>query len=142
MLLLSESTSGNDLILASQVLTELAWIYFAQGELEQARKLGTEGLEFAKEVDDLNEMANAENLLGGICYQSGNWQGAMHHTMRGMVFREQMEYSWAVARSYSNLGILAYVIGHWPKAIDYFQRSLLFVKKWGMLKALLLLITI
>ncbi len=130
-LLLGESPSGKDLNEASQVLTELAWIYFAQGELEQAKKLGMEGLEFAKQIDDLNEMADAENLLGGIGYQSGDWQEAMHHTTRAMVFREQMGYSWAVARSYSNLGVLAYVIGHWPKAIDYFQRSLFLRQEMG-----------
>ena len=115
----------------SQVFTELAWIYFAQGDFDQARKLCAEGLEFAKLIDDLNEMADAENLLGGIGYQSGDWQQAMHHTTRAMVFREQMGYSWAVARSYSNLGVLAYVIGHWPKAIDYFKHSLSLRQEMG-----------
>ncbi|MBE2221597.1 MAG: tetratricopeptide repeat protein [Anaerolineae bacterium] len=129
--LLGESLSEDRPQEICQVFTELAWIYFAQGEFEQARKIGTEGLEFAKQLGDLNEMADAENLLGGIGYQSGDWQQAMHHTTRAMVFREQMGYSWAVARSYSNLGVLAYVIGHWPKAIDYFKHSLSLRQEMG-----------
>ncbi len=130
-IMLSNFATRTDVKEGPQILTELGWVYFAQGELEQARRLGEEGLELAKEINDLNEMADAENLLGGICYQSGDWQGAMHHTMRSMVFREQMQYSWAVARTYSNLGILAYVAGHWPKAIDYFERSLALRQEMG-----------
>lgn len=110
--------------MATQILTELAWVYFSQGQYELARKICDESLIYARKASSLNEEAKAENLYGGICYRSGDWQGALIHTTRAMVYREQIGSTWDVAKTYDNLGILAFAIGHWSKAIDYLQRNL------------------
>ena len=112
-------------------LTGLAWVYFAQGKLEEAREICEKSLACAQGVDDLNALATTENLLGGIYYQLGKWRDAFHHTTRAMVLREQMGYSWGVAATLSNLGILAFVVGHWEKAISFFERSLALRQEMG-----------
>ena len=109
---------------AAHITIEMAWAHFHQGEYEMAEQACQRAIAYANEFDCQNELARAENLLGGIYYQGGNWQAAMQHTTRALALREQLGYSWLVASSYGNLGILAYDIGNWPKAIDYFQRSL------------------
>jgi predicted ATPase/class 3 adenylate cyclase/Tfp pilus assembly protein PilF len=102
----------------------LAWLYFAKGNFESAKTSLEEAIATAEQVNLLDELSTAHNLLGGVYYQFGEWRDAFHHTTRAMVLREQMGYSWGVAATLSNMGILAFTAGHWQKAISFFERSL------------------
>lgn len=109
---------------AARVFTGMAWVYWAQGDLQESRQACKRSLELAQEVNSISERAAVENILGGIYFRQGDWRSALHHTTRAMVLREQMGYSWGVAASLSNLGMLAVVAGHWHKAESFFKRSL------------------
>ena len=116
---------------AARILFRLAWIYFYQGHFDQARQMCEDSVELARCADALNELALAENLLGGIYSHQGDWTSALHHTMRAMVLREQAGYTWGVAGSLSNMGILAVSAGHWDKAWSFFERSLALRQEMG-----------
>ena len=109
---------------AARILTGLAWIHFLQGRFEQAQRACEASLTQAQRAGALSELADAENLLGGVYYRQSDWGPAMHHTRRAMVLREQMGYTWGVAATLSNLAILAISAGNWSKAKSFFERSL------------------
>lgn len=115
----------------ARTLLGFAWIYFAQGQLQETREACEQSLTYAQKADSLNELATAHNLLGGVYYHQSEWREAFHHTTKAMVLREQMGYSWGVAATLSNLGILAFVAGHWAKAISFFERSLALRQEMG-----------
>ena len=116
---------------AARTFTGLAWVYFAQGRFDEARQACEDSKKYATKADSLSELAAADNLLGGIYYQLGEWHKALHHTTRAMVLREQMGYTWGVAATLSNLGILSFSAGHWSKALDFFHRSLTMRQEMG-----------
>lgn len=120
----------------ARALVGVAWLHFDQGQFDQARQACEDSLEHARAADSLNELASAENLLGGIYYRLGEWRDALQHTTRALVLREQMGYSWGVAATLSNLGILATVAGHWHKAIAFFERSLALRQEMGDVEGL------
>jgi predicted ATPase len=109
---------------ASHLMTSLAWTHFLQGRFDQARQACQASLEYAERAGALNELARAENLLGGIHFNQGQWEPALQHTTRAMVLREQLGYSWGVASTLGNLGILALMTGQWSKAWSFMERSL------------------
>jgi predicted ATPase/class 3 adenylate cyclase/Tfp pilus assembly protein PilF len=113
------------------ILNDLAWIHYVRGHFDQAREACEASLTYARSVDALNELAAAENLLGGIYYRQSEWTAALHHTTRAMILREQMGYTWGVASTLSNLGILAVAAGHWTKARSFFERSLALRREMG-----------
>ena len=115
----------------SQVLIELAWVYFSQGHFTLTLETCEQSLAYAQAADGLNELAMVHNLLGGVYYQMGEWREAFHHTTRAMILREQLGYSWGVAGTLSNLGILAFVAGNWHKSVSFFERSLALRQEMG-----------
>lgn len=129
--LINNSDDHQTRLESARILTGLAGVYFLQGKLDQAKVACEASLQHAQSIDALNELASAENRLGGIYYRQSNWTSALHHTMRAMILREQMGYSWGTASTLSNLGILAFSAGHWNKARAYFERSLSLRKELG-----------
>lgn len=121
---LGEPTDDHRRAEVARTHTGLAWTYFLRGRFEQARQACEKSLVYARHAGALNELAAAENLLGGVYYRQSEWAQAMHHTRRAMVLREQMGYTWGVAATLSNLGILAVSAGDWNKARSFFERSL------------------
>lgn len=122
--LLTNRTDAEGQLELARTLIGKAWVLFSQGKLKEAEEISLESLPYAERAANLNVLASAENLLGGIYFQQNQWREALHHTTRAMVLREQLGYTWGTASSLSNLGILAFVAGHWHKAIDFFSRSL------------------
>lgn len=122
--LLTKRSDTKGLLELARTLIGKAWVLFSQGKLKEAEGIILESLPYAEQAGNLNVLASAENLLGGIYFQQNQWREALHHTTRAMVLREQLGYTWGTASSLSNLGILAFVAGHWHKAIDFFSRSL------------------
>ena len=109
---------------AARTLLGLAWTHFYRGQLEKARETSELSHHYAELAQGLNELAAAENLLGGIYFQMGETAQAMEHTAKALAWREEMGYSWGVAATLSNLGVLAMADGDWKQAAAYFQQSL------------------
>ena len=129
--LLDETTTTEQAKENAHIHTELAWVHFSQGEFDLAGQICHQSLALASQAGSQNEMAKAENLLGGINYQIGDGKAALAHTIHAMSFYEEMGLTWDVANTTSNLGILAHIFGDWPQAILYFQRSLDLRKEMG-----------
>ncbi|MER3514663.1 MAG: hypothetical protein C4310_09975, partial [Chloroflexota bacterium] len=70
------------------------------------------------------EQAMAYNLLGGICFQTGDRAGALHYTRRALALREAMGYMADVANSSSNLGILLWLQGQRDEALRLLERAI------------------
>jgi tetratricopeptide (TPR) repeat protein len=115
----------------ARVLNGLGWIHYVRGHFDQARAACEASLTYARSADALNELAAAENLLGGIYLHQSEWKSALHHTTRAMILREQMGYTWGVASTLANLGVLAVAAGHWGKARSFFERSLALRQEMG-----------
>jgi predicted ATPase/class 3 adenylate cyclase len=122
--LLGAPTDNGTAIEAARILTGLAWTYFLQGRFDQALETCEASLIHARRAGALNELAAAENILGGIHYRRSEWALASQHTRRAMVLREQMGYTWGVAATLSNLGVVAILAGDWNKGRSFLERSL------------------
>jgi tetratricopeptide (TPR) repeat protein len=108
----------------ARIRTGMAWARFLQGQFETARRDCEISLAQAGRAGALNDLAAAENLLGGIYFRMTDLTSAAQHTRRAMVLREQMGYTWGVAGTLSNLGVLAIAAGDWNKGRSFFERSL------------------
>jgi predicted ATPase/class 3 adenylate cyclase len=122
--LLGEPTDNAEATEAARILTGLAWTYFLQGRFDQALEACESSLIHARRSGALNELAAAENILGGVHYRKGEWALASQHTRRAMVLRERMGYTWGVAATLSNLGVVAILAGDWNKGRSFLERSL------------------
>jgi predicted ATPase/class 3 adenylate cyclase len=124
---------------AARILTGIAWVHFLQGRFDQAREACEASLEYAQSADELNALARAENLLGGVYLRQNEWAAASHHTTRAMILREQTGYTWGVASTLSNLGVLSVRAGQWDKARSFFERSLALRQEMGDVEGMALL---
>ncbi len=121
---LEEPSDQPGQIEAARTLHGLAWTHFYRGQLEKAQEAAGLVRLYAEQSGSLNELATAENLLGGIYYRLGEWELAMQHTAKAMAWREEMGYTWGVAATLSNMGILASASGDLERAESYFLQSL------------------
>jgi predicted ATPase/class 3 adenylate cyclase len=129
--ILGESTERQAQVEIARSLIGAAWTHFRQGHFDAARETCEACLETARTAGALNELAMAENLLGGIDYSQSEWMPALHHTTRAMVLHEQTGYTWGVASALGNLGILTVAAGHWSKARSFFERCLALQREIG-----------
>lgn len=136
--LISKTENKEDLLKATQIHSGLGWLYFSQAKFEEAKEECEKTLNYAKKTNHLGNLASAENLLGGIAYRLGNWQDAMHHTMRAKILREEMGDSGGIAASLANLGLLALESGYWSKAISFFQDSLVLRQDIGDIEGIVI----
>jgi tetratricopeptide (TPR) repeat protein len=129
--ILGESTDRQVQTEVARNLIGAGWTHFRQGHFDAARETCEVCLEVARTAGALNELAMAENLLGGIHYSQSEWRQALHHTTRAMVLHEQTGYTWGVASALGNLGILTVAAGHWSKARSFFERCLALQQEIG-----------
>lgn len=124
---------------AARILTGMAWVHFLQGRFDRAREACEASLEYAQSAGELNALARAENLLGGVYLRQNKWAAASHHTTQAMILREQTGYTWGVASTLSNLGVLSVRAGQWDKARSFFERSLALRQEMGDVEGMALL---
>jgi tetratricopeptide (TPR) repeat protein len=92
--------------------------------LDQASQAVLAAESYARSANDLNALAAAENLLGGINFRQGKVDQAVSHTRQAMAFWQAIGYSWGVAVTLSNLGVLEVAGGNWQAAYDAMHESL------------------
>ncbi len=112
------------LVAATHAWSGIAWNHFINGELDQAVSAGEESLLCARQAGDLNQIAAASNVLGGIYYRLGDLEKALHHTDQARGIYETIGYTAGVAKTLNNLGILSIPGGAWNEAQTYFEQSL------------------
>ncbi len=107
------------------LLDRMAWIWFRQGQLDEAFALAskaTAGLDPAQTSDPIR-LASLYNTLGGISWHQGNLDEAIGYVERSLDLYESLGYLWGTAIAYGNLGILYYVLGNWSRATEYYERA-------------------
>lgn len=109
---------------AAQNLSNMGWIYFRRGELEQAEEYLNQALVLVDGSNQYDVIASLYNRLGGVYFQKNELERASTFVRRSLVLREEIGDIGAVARSYNNLGLLGWKRGDWDSALESFQRSL------------------
>jgi predicted ATPase len=116
---------------AARIYARLGWSYFIKADFDNARDAVLKAENLARNANNLNALAAAENLLGGIHYRKGDLLQAVHHTRQAMTYWQELGYSWGVAVTLSNLGILEVTAGDWKSAADSFRRALRLRQEMG-----------
>jgi predicted ATPase len=109
----------------SALLERLAWIYFRQGKLEEASRLAQAAIEHLEpaNTDKIILLAKLYNILGGVYWQQGAREEAIHHVKRSLKLHETVGYFWGQATAYGNLGILYDALGEWAKADECHEQA-------------------
>ncbi|MBE0696229.1 MAG: tetratricopeptide repeat protein, partial [Anaerolineaceae bacterium] len=113
------------------IYARLGWCYFMKSDFEPAEEAVMQSMVYARLAKSINNLAMAENYLGGIFYRQGDLEQAMQHTRTAMDYWQDIGYSWGVAAALSNLGILESVSGNWQAAYNSIKRSLDLRQKMG-----------
>lgn len=115
------------------IMERIVFIRFRQVKLDEAFDLAQMLL-----VDTSNNhtenpiiLANLYNTMGGISWQRGNLESAIHYVKQGLAIYETLNYSWGMGNAFNNLGILYAQQGNWPQTIRYWERALSLRRKIG-----------
>ena len=119
----SETEDAAENAEAARIYARLGWCYFYKGDFEQAHAAVLKAQQRARLSNNLNALAAAENLLGGIYWSRGNLAQSMQHTRQAMAYWQEMDYTWGVAVTLNNLGILQVNTGDWNAAAQSFQKA-------------------
>jgi adenylate cyclase len=115
----------------AQIELTLGWMLFRQGHTEAAQTAALAALQAAEELADLNAIAAACNLLGGLAYTTGDLAQAVALSERSLALRREIGDPAGMAAAYSNLGVLAVAQGQWDQAIEHFERALAMRREAG-----------
>lgn len=116
---------------AARIYARMGWSYFIQSKLDEASQAVLTAENYARSSNDLNALAAAENLLGGINFRQLKVEQAVLHTRKAMEYWQAVGYSWGVAVTLSNLGILEVSAGNWQTAYDHMIHSLQLRREMG-----------
>lgn len=127
----NEEESDASRLERTQIELTLGWMLFRQGHTEAAQTAALAALQAAEELADLNAIAAACNLLGGLAYTTGDLAQAVALSERSLALRREIGDPAGMAATYSNLGVLAVAQGQWDQAIEHFERALAMRREAG-----------
>jgi class 3 adenylate cyclase/tetratricopeptide (TPR) repeat protein len=125
----------------ANILSDIGWIDFRRGNLDQSETVLLEALPLAEEAGQLDVVASVLNRLAAIYWQRDILEQAARYLMRSLVLREQIGDVVAVARSYNNLGLLGWKQGDLIGALDNFNHSYKLQANLGDVEGLIVLNT-
>jgi predicted ATPase len=108
----------------AQVFNDTGWIYFRQGNFNEAESNLIHALPLAQQAGRLDITASIYNRLGGVYWQKDDLDKATNFVQKSLALREEIGDTVAVARSYNNLGLLDWKRGNWESALQSFRRCL------------------
>ncbi len=127
----TEDESDASRLERAQIELTLGWMLFRQGQTEAAQTAALAALQAAEELADLNAIAAACNLLGGLAYTTGDLAQAVALSERSLALRREIGDPAGMAAAYSNLGVLAVAQGQWDQATEHFERALAMRREAG-----------
>ncbi len=115
------------------IMERIVFIRFRQGKLDEAFDLAQ--ILLIDTSHDKTEtpviLANLYNTLGGISWQQGNLDSAIHYVKQGLAIYETLNYTWGMANALNNLGILYAQQGNWQQTIHYWEKTLTLRREIG-----------
>jgi predicted ATPase/class 3 adenylate cyclase len=108
-----------------RVVDRLAWVYFRQGNFDEAYNLVDLALldTLALETDDPITMASLYNTMGGIYWQRSRFTDAIESVEHSLEIYKNLHYHWGMANSLVNLGILHHSTEKWAQAVEYLEQA-------------------
>jgi len=110
-------------IIRAQVAFGLGETYFYLGQYDLAQRYVRHSLGLVAGTNLYAEQATAYNLLGGICFRTGDRAGALDYTRRALALREAIGHTSGIAHSTISLGILQWIQGQRSEAIRSLERA-------------------
>jgi predicted ATPase len=108
----------------ARILSDIGWVHFRQGDLDQAQQHLTRALALVEPHDIHAEQARMLNRLGGIAYTRGDLGLAQRYVELGLAASERSGNLVGQASALNNLGILTESRGHIDDSIRYGLQAL------------------
>ena len=125
----------------ASILSDIGWIYFRRGGLDQAELVLREALALAEAAGQPDVLASVLNRLAGIFFQRDDPSQAAGFLARSLILRENIGDVVGVARSYNNLGLLNWKQGDLAGALSNFNHSFKLQANLGDVEGLIVLHT-
>jgi tetratricopeptide (TPR) repeat protein len=110
--------------LRAEALCALCRAHVNRGNFDQAKELGTKGLELGEKSGSFKAQAECLNHLGIIDTQTGSYGDAILRFQKSLKFRIAIKDSVGMGGSLNNLGIVYRDLGDYAKALDYLLQAL------------------
>ena len=102
----------------------LANIYRKQNIYVEAMELYETAINIAKEMGEKENEAYANNILGTLSYDLGNYDKAKEYLEKALAIRIQIGDEVGEASSFGNLGTVFQSLGQYDKAKEYLEKAL------------------
>jgi predicted ATPase/class 3 adenylate cyclase len=107
-----------------RVLSDIGWVRFRQGRLEEAQQLLEQALALLDTNDSWSDSARIFNRLGGVAFLRGDMALAQQYVERSLAASLQSGDLVGQANALNNLGNLAGTLGRFDDAIQYGLQSI------------------
>lgn len=120
---LTEKCLAHDLtdIQKCKALVLKGLIQFRLGNHQDAASAAQSGLNIAKRIDDVRQMASAHNLLGNVGFIQGNLETAINHYTAAIDLLTQLGDTTSLVKLQANLGNIYLQIGRFDDALAYLE---------------------
>ena len=108
----------------ARILSDLGWVYFRQGDLDNAQHALEQALALIAPLDAHDEQARIHNRLGGVAYTRGDLVRAQHYVERSLAASERSGNLVDQARALLNLGSLTANRGLIADSIRYYLQAI------------------
>jgi tetratricopeptide (TPR) repeat protein len=108
----------------ARILSDIGWVHFRQGDLDQAQQCLTRALTLVEPHAVHDEQARILNRLGGVAYTRGDLGLAQQYVELGLAASERSGNLVGQASALNNLGILTESRGHIDDSIRYGLQAL------------------
>jgi predicted ATPase len=107
----------------AQVLSDIGWLRFRQGNFMEAEQLLTQALSLVENCEAYDVIASIYNRLGGVAYNQGDWNRTANYLRKSIALRESIGDMMGLATSFNNLGLLGIEMGDFDNALENLSRS-------------------
>lgn len=114
------------------ILSELGWVRFQQGQLEEAEKLLDQALTMLRYGGDVHaERAQVYNRLAGVAFRRGDLRRAQELIERSMDSLATVGDLLGMAKAHTNLGSIATQHGDYKNGIEQREQALMLFQRLG-----------
>lgn len=125
----------------ANTLSDIGWIHFRRGALEQAENAMRQALELAEICGQPDVLATVYNRQAGIFFQRDDPEQAADYLAKSLVLRERIGDVVGVARLFNNLGLIGWKQGDLNSALQNFNHAFRMQSKLGDVEGIISLHT-
>ena len=113
-----------DVDVKSKVHFQLANAYNLESKSEIAIEYLSQAIEYARETNNILELANCEELYGDIYVDNEDYNLSNEYLEKSLVFFLELDSSIRIATIYGKIGVNYYYLGAYEKTTQYYLKSL------------------